>query len=136
MAITVADLAVRAPKVLPREATIADVRETFSSKHVHIALIVDRGFLVTTLERSDISDDSSDDELAGGYGTLAGRIIGSDASIDEAWTLLNQGKRRRLAVLDETGRLLGLLCLKRSRTGFCSDLGISSRHKELGSSIP
>jgi hypothetical protein len=38
--------------------------------------------------------------------------------------------RRRLAVTDEAGRLLGLLCLKKDGTGYCSDDGIRERAAE------
>ncbi len=40
--------------------------------------------------------------------------------------LLARG-RRRLAVVDERGALLGLLCLKRRLTGFCSDADVAAR---------
>ena len=36
-------------------------------------------------------------------------------------------RRRRLAVVGEGGRLLGLLCLKKDGTGYCSDEGIWER---------
>jgi len=35
--------------------------------------------------------------------------------------------RRRLAVVDDGGVLVGLLCLKRTGRGFCSDLDVASR---------
>jgi hypothetical protein len=40
--------------------------------------------------------------------------------------LLSTGQRRR-AVVDHSGRLLGLLCLKRRLTGFCSDNDVAAR---------
>ena len=127
MATTVADLAVRAPKILPLEATVADAREMFASAHVHLALIVDGDRLVTTIERADIGADARGDELARTWGSLAGRTIDHAVRIDDAWDLLDREQRRRLVVIDEDGRLVGLLCLKNSRRGFCSDLGIASR---------
>ena len=130
MAATGADLAVRAPKVLSIEATVADVRAMFSSDHVHLVLIIDDGRLVTTIERADISADTPDNELARALGTLAGRTIDRSVRIDEGWDLLGLGQRRRLAVIDEADRLIGLLCLKSSRTGFCSDLGIAARTED------
>lgn len=130
MAVTVADLAMLSPKVLSARATVADVRRMLSSEHVHIALIVDAGFLVTTIERSDINVGSPGDEPAREFGTLFGRVVDADTEMDDAWNLLNRERRRRLAVVDETGRLIGLLCLKRSRRGFCSDVGIASRADE------
>ena len=36
---------------------------------------------------------------------------------------------RRLAVVDGDLRLLGLLCLKASRTGFCSDEGVDGMRR-------
>ena len=36
------------------------------------------------------------------------------------------GQRRR-AVVDDSGRLLGLLCLKQRLTGFCSDDDVAAR---------
>jgi hypothetical protein len=38
--------------------------------------------------------------------------------------------RRRLAVIDAQQRLLGLLCLKRTRDGFCSEQDLQSRQAE------
>jgi hypothetical protein len=35
--------------------------------------------------------------------------------------------QRRLAVVDRAGTLLGLLCLKRTGDGFCSDRDVASR---------
>ena len=42
--------------------------------------------------------------------------------------------RRRAAVTGADGRLLGLLCLKVSRTGFCSDQDVRAR--ALGETDP
>jgi hypothetical protein len=35
--------------------------------------------------------------------------------------------RRRPAVVDDSGRLLGLLCLKKDGTDYCSDEGVRDR---------
>jgi hypothetical protein len=42
--------------------------------------------------------------------------------------------RRRAAVTSADGRLLGLLCLKASRAGFCSDQDVRAR--ALGEADP
>jgi hypothetical protein len=41
--------------------------------------------------------------------------------------------RRRAAVTSADGRLLGLLCLKVSQTGFCSDQDVRARALSAGS---
>ena len=38
-------------------------------------------------------------------------------------------ERRRLAVLDDSGRLIGLLCLKGNGTGYCADDGRRGRRE-------
>lgn len=58
---------------------------------------------------------------------------GRRRAVHEAMTRAGQ---RRLAVIDDDSqRLLGLLCLKRSRTGFCTDEGVAAiRRARLGAS--
>jgi hypothetical protein len=49
------------------------------------------------------------------------------AALADVHALLLHTGRRRLAVVDGAGRLLGLLCLTRRRTGYCSDAGVAER---------
>jgi hypothetical protein len=60
-------------------------------------------------------------------GRLHGRTIGPRVALAEARRLLDAGRRRRLAVVDDDGVLIGLLCLKRSGRGFCADSDIAAR---------
>ncbi len=50
-----------------------------------------------------------------------------DTELHEARELLVRSGRRRLAVVGSDGRFLGLLCLKRTHQGFCSDLDVRAR---------
>jgi hypothetical protein len=93
-----------------------------------VALIVAAdGRLVTTIERPDLAAAPSRSRQAGELGTLAGRTVGPSDDLDAATAVLLRDGRRRLAVVDHSGRLLGLWCLKRDRTGFCSDESIRQR---------
>ena len=96
--------------------------------HVHVALIVAAdGRLVTTIERSDLAAATPGSAPVAKLGTLIGRTAGpADPLGAVTATLLREG-RRRLAVVDGSGRLLGLLCLKKDGTGYCSDEGIGER---------
>lgn len=99
--------------------------------HIHMALIVaENRRLVTTIERSDLAAAPLPSTPVGEIGTLAGRTVAPSYALDAATTLLLRERRRRLAVVDSTGRLLGLLCLKRDGTGYCSDEGIRARATE------
>src|SRR5262245_20350958 len=103
------------------DSTLEEIRAFFDDDHVHMALTVapDRR-LITTIERPDLAAPSASTPLAG-LGTLAERTVGPSDALDAATARLLRGRRRRLAVVDRAGRLLGLLCLKRDGTGYCSD---------------
>jgi CBS domain-containing protein len=62
---------------------------------------------------------------------LSGRTVPPTASADEAAQVLVATDARRLAVVDGDGVLLGLLCLKRRRTGFCSDRDARARAADV-----
>jgi CBS-domain-containing membrane protein len=124
----VADAMVTRPTMHGPDTSLKTIRTFFEDEHVHMALIVTGdGRLVTTIERPDLAVAASDSASASGLGTLAGRTAApSDLLATATATLVQQG-RRRLAVVDGSGRLIGLLCLKRAAAGYCSDEGIRER---------
>jgi CBS-domain-containing membrane protein len=116
------------PKTHDTETHLAEIRALFEDDHVHLALIVATdGRLVTTIERSDLGAARSPSLRAAGLGTLAGRTVGPSHTLQAVTAALLRDGRRRLAVVDEFGRLLGLLCLKADGSGYCSDEGIRER---------
>ena len=54
-------------------------------------------------------------------------MVAPDVPLGEVLTAMRQINRRRLAVVDAEGMLLGLLALKASGTGFCSDVDVECR---------
>ena len=126
---TVRGAMVTDPKTTAPEATVADVRAVFGNDHVHMVLLTVAGILVGTLVRADL-DDAPDDAPARPLAVLAGRTIPPSLPIDEARRVLDAAGTRRLAVVDGEGVLLGLLCLKRRRDGFCDDRGVLARCEE------
>lgn len=123
---TVAEAMIHVPKTSPGAATVADVRETFRDDHVHCVLIVERGRLLAVVERPDI-EQAHPAALASTTGELRDRVIGPEDDLATAWHLMTSAQRRRLAVVDDHGVLLGLLCLKRTGLGFCSDDDVRAR---------
>jgi CBS-domain-containing membrane protein len=121
------------PKTHGPETALVEIRSLFEDDHVHMALIVgpDRR-LITTIERSDLNQIQSESRPTPQVGTLHGRTIGPADSIQDATSRLKAQQRRRLAVVDDAGRLLGLLCLKRDGTGYCSDSGVLQRAAASG----
>ena len=122
----------RSPEAVPPWTPVAALRSLFRDDHVHMALVVDRDRLVTTVERQDLPASSFDRRPARSIGVLAGRTIGPDAPLSEVAVSMRQAAKRRLAVVDDDGALLGLLCLKASGNGFCSDDDVRARRASRG----
>lgn len=123
---TVADVMVHHPKTLPAWASVAEARAELLDDHVHLVLVVEEGRLAGTIERIDLVG-APGSAPAVEHAVLGGRTIEPTVAAEDARLLLLARGRRRLAVVDEHGTLLGLLCLKRRLTGFCSDADVAAR---------
>jgi predicted transcriptional regulator len=124
---TVADAMIPAPKTSGPEATVRDMKVLFENDKVHAVLIVDCDVLLAVVERSDLDQSTSDGASALSVGRLSGRVVAGDRSLRAAHRWMRGSGRRRLAVVDQDGRLVGLLCLKRDGRGFCSSADLQSR---------
>jgi len=111
------------------EATVGELRRLFADEHVHMALLLDGRRLVAAVERRDLEQNVADDAPARSLASLDGRTVAADAPLAEVLESMRVLGRRRLAVTDERGDLLGLLCLKVSGLGFCSDADVDSRKR-------
>jgi CBS domain-containing protein len=127
---TVADAMIPAPKISGPEATVRDMKALFENDKVHAVLIVDGDVLLAVVERSDLDQSTSDGTSALSVGRLSGRVVAGDHSLQAAHRWMTASGIRRLAVVDEGGRLVGLLCLKRHGRGFCSSANLQSRVDE------
>jgi len=127
--VPVSEAALSAPRTSPPDTTVGQARALFDDDHLHALLVVDGGRLLAVVEREDLVGAAADTPV-GGLGRLRGRTVGPAADLGRTHAhLLAQG-RRRLAVVDAEGRLVGLLCLKRSGLGFCSDADVRARAEE------
>jgi CBS domain-containing protein len=107
--------------------TVGQLRTFFEDDHVHVALLVDAGTLIGTVERPDLLRELEDRVPARAIARLDGRAVRPDMPVTDALAVMRCSGRRRLPVTTDDWRLLGLLCLKASRYGFCSDTGVNSR---------
>ncbi|GAA2128827.1 CBS domain-containing protein [Nocardioides bigeumensis] len=129
------DVMIRHPKVLDARATVDEARAALTDDHVHMVLLTEGSTLVGTLVRTDLPPPIQRSDQGSGEGSgpalpwsrLRNRTVPSATSADAARELLIARGLRRLAVVDLDGTLLGLMCFKRSRTGFCSDEDVASR---------
>ncbi|WP_328306303.1 CBS domain-containing protein [Actinomycetospora sp. NBC_00405] len=125
----VADVMLRRPRVCAADTSVADARAMFADDHLHALLVVGSGVLLAVVERPDL-ERADGRAPAHEQGRLAGRVVGPDADLVATWRAMVG--RRRLAVVDPQGALLGLLCLKRSGRGFCSQADVDARARERG----
>jgi hypothetical protein len=125
---SVAEVMLRTPVRHPLSATVREIRDFFRDDHVHAALIVSpAGYLKAVVERDDIAECQALDTAAAPLGRLAGRTVPPGACLAELHRAMIAAGRRRTAVTSADGRLLGLLCLKASQRGFCSEQDVRAR---------
>lgn len=126
---TAGDAMIHTPRTAVSTATVGQVRTIFQDDHIHCVLIVEDGTLLAVVEPTDLEDR---DAAAPAWpaGALHGRIIAPEADLDAARRTMTRSRRRRLAVVDGEGTLRGLLCLKRSGLGFCTDAYVQARAAE------
>jgi len=126
----VRDVMLRHPKTLSPHASIEETRAALANDHVHMVLLTDGRTLVGTVVRADLPGAEAGAGPALPWSKLDGRTVSPDGRVDTVQQLLVERGLRRVAVVDPEGALLGLVCLKRRRTGLCSDADVASRARD------
>jgi predicted transcriptional regulator len=126
-ALTVAGAMVTRPAVQRPSTTVGELRAFFDDDHLHMALLVEEGRLIGTVERSDLAEARDNEAAASAVARLRGRTVSPDEDLFGTFVAMKRAGRRRLAVVSDDTTLLGLLCLKASGRGFCSDADVASR---------
>ena len=107
----------REPKTLPGSATVEDVRAQLSNPKVQLVLLADGGKFVGAV--SALPSDAAADEEARGYVERDPDTVAPTEPAAAAFARTANSPHRRIVVVDESGNLVGLLCLDPSRTRFC-----------------
>lgn len=128
--LTVREAMIRNPKTLSDSINVREAITAFEDDHVHALLLTDAAQRLTAvLHRDDLSDARSVHPAAA-LGQLMGRWVMPDADLEATRHHMITRRVRRLAVMDSDRRLLGLLCLKQSHRGFCTEADLASRAAE------
>jgi CBS domain-containing protein len=127
---TVAQAMVRNPKIVRLDATVQGALAAFENAHLHMLLLTDGPLLRGTIVRSDLTPGLALDTPALELAALEGRTTSPEAPLASVHEQMITHGQRRLAVIDPDRTLLGLLCLKRTLAGFCTDRGIQDRATE------
>lgn len=123
---TVADAMLTDVKLNDPGTTVRELRSLFDDAHVHAAVIVEAGVLLAVVEREDL-DGAELDAPAVHLGARQSRTVAADTDLEQAWQLMRATGLRRLAAVGADGSFAGLLCLKRTGAGFCSDRDVRNR---------
>jgi len=127
----VRDVMLTVPKTHDLDLTLHQAHQAFANPHVHMLLLTSpNGVLQGTLVRSDLTHldvQETPDALAVGHARLGGRTITPGVHAVTATSTMLDQQTRRLVVIDNHHRVVGLLCLKRTLDGFCSDANIRAR---------
>jgi CBS domain-containing protein len=120
---TVRDVMLRHPKTLPADASIRQARAALDNDHVHLVLLTEGRRLAGTLTRTDLPPPGTVGPALT-WSTLTDRTVSPDTPTAVVHHLMISRGIRRMAVVAADGSLLGLMCLKQRRTGFCSDADV------------
>ncbi|WP_083970861.1 CBS domain-containing protein [Actinoplanes awajinensis] len=127
---TVREVMLRHPKTLPADASIVHARAALHNDHVHLVLLTEGRRLAGTLTRTDLPPPGTlGPALA--WSTLVDRTVSPDTPTAVVHGLMISRGSRRAAVVTADGSLVGLMCLKQRRTGFCSDADVAARSRDL-----
>jgi CBS domain-containing protein len=116
---TVRDVMLKEARAIAPDTPVAEVRETFENPHVKLMLVADGDRYLGTL---------SPDAVDGRTGTVGALVdpdtprLAPDDTVSRALELLGADVDR-VPVVDEDGRLQGLVCLNRRRGAFCASPG-------------
>jgi len=128
----VRDVMLRHPKTMSAQTSVDEARVALTNDHVHMLLITEDRILLGTVVRSDLRWTTEGRGPVLPWSVLSGRTVTPEARARAVQDLLIGRGLRRVAVTDRDGALLGLMCLNRNLTGFCSDDDVASRSRSLG----
>ena len=114
---TVADVMLAEPKTLAVDATVADARELLADERVQLLLLAEDGRFRGAI--AEIAGDVDDDAPAHTCVQPAPDTISPQETAALGFERARQNAQRRVVVVDEDDRLLGLVCLDVTLTRFC-----------------
>lgn len=127
----VRDAMLTVPATHSPDTTVEQARAALANPKLHMLLLTRDGRLLGTVVVDDLEGaDPAAPALS--VARLEGRTVSADASLTDLHAAMAAGRIRRLAVVDDDARLLGLLCLKGRLDGFCSDDGVAERRRARG----
>jgi CBS domain-containing protein len=111
------------PKSVSRDASVGDARILFANPKNRLLLVVDDDDLyVGHVLRGDVPESEPDEAPLLSHVRRECPTIGPDDSVADALPSASEAFDNRLVVVDDDGRLEGLLCLNKRDGYLCVDL--------------
>ena len=117
----VSDLMLRNPKTLPSDAPVSEVRAILENPSVQMVLLTDGQMFAGAV--TDVPAGAPPEQRALDFADREPDTIGPDEPASAALARTAANPHRRVVVVDDQARLLGLLCLNETRTRFCGAPG-------------
>jgi CBS domain-containing protein len=114
----VRDVLLREARAVAPETPVREVRETFANPRVKLLLVADGERFLGTIGPDDLPD-GQDGTIAAHVRLDAPRLAAGDG-VGEALALVRETGASRIPVVDESGRLEGLVCFNHARNVFCA----------------
>jgi CBS domain-containing protein len=111
----------RNPKTLPSDAPVSDVRALLENPSVQMVLLADGATFAGAI--TDVPPDAPPDQRALDFADREPDLIGPDEPESVAFARAAANRHRRVVVVGDDSKLLGLLCLNEARTRFCGAPG-------------
>jgi hypothetical protein len=89
-----------------------------------VLIVADGGHLISMIDRADLHRTTVGSARVAELGSLTDRTASPGETLDGATARLMRTGRRRLAIVDDFGRLLGRPCLKKNGMGRRFDASI------------
>jgi CBS domain-containing protein len=111
---TVRDVMLAEARTIAPDTPVDEVRETFANPRVKLLLVAEGERFLGTLSPGDVPAEGT---IAAGVNRDAATLRPHDG-IERALELLEHASR--VPVVDDDGRLHGLVCLNRGKSAFCA----------------
>jgi len=115
-----ADVMLREPRAVPPATTVREARETFENPRVRLLRGADGDRCLGAVTREHLGDGVDGDATLGGL-VAGSTLVRPDEPVARVVELLDAKQADRLPVVDDGGRLVGLVCFNRKHGHFCVD---------------
>jgi CBS domain-containing protein len=115
-----ADVMLREPRAVSPATTVREARDTFENPRVRLLLVADGDRFLGAVTRAHVGDGVDGDATLGGL-VAAGTLVRPEEPVTRVVELLDAEQSDRLPVVDDGGRLVGLVCFNRKHGHFCVD---------------